>query len=56
MGQLLPHGASRVLIDAVKSADDVRITQELLKISNLEERDRLTAIVQRLGVLLGKKR
>lgn len=55
-GQLLGNGASQSLVSAVIDADDHQIAQELLKVEDLEQRDRLISIIQRLGEIQGAKR
>lgn len=55
-GQLLGNGATPELVAAVIDADDRQISLELLKVEDLEQRDRLTSIIQRLGEIQGVKR
>ena len=55
-GQLYPHGASSALIQAVRNANDALIRCELLRVKNLEQRQRLIDIIQRIGPILGQTR
>jgi hypothetical protein len=47
-GQLLPHGASRELIQAVASGDRNQIEIELQKVSDVARREPLNTVIQRL--------
>jgi hypothetical protein len=47
-GQLLPHGGSRELIEAVSTKDSEEIFKLLADIPDREQRDRLTRICMRL--------
>ena len=53
---LLAFGAADSLITAVLESDDLKIEQALTTIEDQHERDRLTEIVQRLGVVQGRGR
>lgn len=55
-GQLRPHGASYELIQAVRNADVALIRLELARIKDAENRLRLTAIIQHIGPILGRRR
>lgn len=55
-GQLHPHGASYALIQAVRNANVALIQCELLQVKNLEQRQRLIDIIQRIGPILGQTR
>lgn len=55
-GQLYPHGASYALIQAVRNANVALIQCELLQIKNLEQRQRLIDIIQRIAPILGQTR
>lgn len=54
-GQILFNGGSRELVAAVKSASDEQIRIELLKLPE-SQRDRLTEVIQRLGLIQGRDR
>jgi hypothetical protein len=53
-GQLLPHGASRELIQAVASGEQNQIEVELQNISDPAKRERLIGIIQRLAPIIAK--
>lgn len=53
---LLAFGATDALIVAVLKSDEGLVEQALTTIEDQHERDRLTEIVQRLGVIQGKAR
>lgn len=55
-GQILGNGGTRKLVEAVRDADDRRISKALRAIGDKDQRERLTSIVQRLGPILGKSR
>lgn len=55
-GQLLPHGATKALIVAVRSGNDTAILTELRKVSNPDERRVLHHIIQCMGPILGRQR
>lgn len=55
-GQLLPHGASYNLILAIADGHELRIREVLLLESDLEKRQRLSRIIQRLAPILGRNR
>lgn len=53
-GQLLPHGASHELIQAVATGDRNQVEVELQKISDPAKRERLIGIIQRLAPIIAK--
>ena len=55
-GQLLANGATPALVTAVIDADDRQIMEEILKVGDKEQRDRLINIIQRLGEVQGSRR
>ena len=55
-GQLLPHGASSELIDAVSRGDEAKIREALQEVESFADRTQLGKMIQRLAPIIGAER